>query len=288
MMTRTLAFAALCGLQAAGCGFPSALACASDEDCENAWRCDPPTARCTLATEADVGVDAQVDARPAPLDAAPDAAVDSGPLAAFCAPLCPNPGPCEALVPIGDPSFELGDASWEFLAPASRVRIAEDLGRPAAGDSMAELRLDRAVAPDRAYCRADQFLATALPAGHYRLCFAWRIVSGLGNPCSDVPNVEQTALIHSHDPSDPRAEPKSEVLWSMDDAAGWCLTATVGDMFRALPWAEACVDFERAEPWLGPGLGFVTNHRGFLTVDNWHTFLVDEVRLQALDCLTWR
>lgn len=304
------------------CSFPEAFVCTSDTQCAEGWRCEARTSRCTRAagvgasdsgrTEDRGGAAGADDLRTAPdapmdsalpdarmdsalpdarLDSAlPDAAVpDLGPKGMFCASLCPNPGPCKALVPVGDPSFELDDGSWAFRAPAGRALAAEDFQLPSDGTYMADVRVDFALAPLLAFSRVEQFLPfRELPAGRYRLCFDWRVVSGLGNTCVGAVAVQQSALLMSRNPEDPAEAPATAVAWTIADVEGWCAAATLGATFRATPWAEACVEFERPSGWLDPGLGFLATRAGVLTPENWHRFLVDSVRLEALDCSTWR
>jgi hypothetical protein len=272
------------------CGFPAAFVCGPEAPCAQGAECDEASGRCVGARDAEqTTTDASHSDASGDMSAShPDAVMSDGGLNALCHRLCPAAGPCEALVTVGDPSFEIGDDHWVFQAPAGRVTTAEDFGRPFDGEWMAEMRLDAELETRRTFVRLEQALDTAeLPPGRYRVCFRRRVVASAGDACPGFPGAEHSLVLTGRDPSPDAVEPVVMRLWEQTNAA-WCAETSVDKGIRRSPWHETCVDHQMDAPWVDPGLLFITRVTGFLTSDHFHTLLLDDVRLHAVDCMTWR
>ncbi len=289
-MTRVAVFTVAIAVAAGGCDFPAAFVCGPDAPCARGAKCDEASGRCLGAGDAEqITPDAsRSDASGDVFASHPDASLSDGSLGALCHRLCPEAGPCEALVTVGDPSFEVGDDHWVFQAPAGRVTTAEDFGRPFDGAWMAELRLDANVETRRNFVRLEQALDTPeLPPGRYRVCFRRRVVASVGEACPGFPGAGHSLVLTGRDTRPDAAEPVTTLVWEQKNAA-WCDETTVDKSIRTSPWHETCVEHAMSTPWVDPGLLFITRVDGYLISDHFHTLLLDDVRLHAVDCMTWR
>ncbi len=273
-----------------GCEFPGAYVCGRDAPCGAGAACDEATGRCLSMSDmrSDAKPASETDASADTSASISDAVSTDGGLGALCHRLCPSPGRCEALVPVGDPSFELDDGHWTFQAPSGRVTSAEDFGRPYEGDWMAELRLDYDLEVRRTFVRLEQALEVPeLPPGRYRICFRRRVVASEGGDCPGFPGASHSFSLTGRAPPPNAGEPVTTNVWEQQDDA-WCQETEVDKGIRRSGWHETCVEYAPTEPWADPGLLFITRLEGYLTPDYFHTLLLDDVRLHAVDCMTWR
>ncbi|MCK6570972.1 hypothetical protein L6V77_07645 [Myxococcota bacterium] len=262
-----------------GCAFPEALTCRADADCRAPAVC--VSGRCADPDgpgDADDG-DGDGPGAGSP-DARPDAAPPSAP-AGFCETLCPEPGPCKALVPLSEGGFEDGEGDWVFTAPARRANRTVDLLLAPEGRFLGEALVDGTLAAGVDATRFEQRLPVEmLPAGDYRLCFTWRVVTGFDNCDSGhAPTLSVLALDAAGERS----------VWARTADEVCASAAPAGGQFDVTAWAEACVDVRRESAWSSPGLAFGAARTGeYDGARHQLAFDIDDVRLAAAACVTWR
>ncbi len=262
-----------------GCAFPEALTCRVDLDCRAPAVC--VSGRCADPGGPGGADGAETDgARPGSPDARLDAAPPSAP-AGFCETLCPDPGPCEALVPLVDGGFEDDAGAWAFTAPARRANRTVDLLLAHEGRFLGEALIDWTLVDGANSARFEQRLPVeSLPAGDYRLCFAWRVVTGFDN-CDTEHAPSLAVLALDADGERP--------AWARTTEEICATAAPSGGKYDVTPWALACVDVRRESAWSSPGLAFTAARTGpFGGTEHHVAFDVDDVRLAAAACVTWR